>query len=67
MLKSRQRTLRSNVWYSRTAVISFIEVFLNFLKQLRNVLFPRIVISALIGLVLYLCQDFKCLITGSRF
>ena len=39
-------------------LFSLIEVLLNFLKYLRRVLFPRIVVLALIGLVLYLCQDF---------
>ena len=29
--------------------------------------FPKIVISAFIGFVLYLYQDLNCLITGSRF
>ena len=48
-------------------MFSFIEVILNFLKYLRGVLFPRIMISALIGLVLYLCKDFDCRITASRF
>ena len=48
-------------------MISFIVVLLNFRKYLRNVLFPKILVSALVGLVLYLCHDFSCLITGSRF
>ena len=57
----------SDVWYSRVSIFSLIEVLLNFLEYLRCVLFPKMVISALIGLVLYLCQDFSCLMTGSRF
>ena len=64
MLKGRQGTLRSDVWYSKISVFSLIEVLLNFLKYLRRVLFPRMVRSALI---LYLCRDFNCLITGSSF
>ena len=35
----------SGVWYSKIFVFSFINVLLNFLKYLRSVLFPRIVIS----------------------
>ena len=30
-------------------------------------MFPKIVVSAFTGLVLYLCHDFSCLFTGSRF
>ena len=67
ILKGRQGTLRSNFWYSKISVFSFMEVLLNFLKYLTSNLFPRIVMSALIGLVLYLCHDFSCLMTGSRF
>ena len=67
MIKGRQGTLRSDVWYSKISVFSLIEVLLNFLKYLRRVLFPRMVRSALIGLILYLCRDFNCLITGSSF
>ena len=67
ILKSRHGTLRSDVWYSKISVFSLIEVLSNFLKYLRRVLFPRMVISALIGLVLYLCQDFNCLLTKSKF
>ena len=55
------------VWYSKISAISLLEVLLIFLKYLRRFLFPRMVISALIGLVLNLCQIFNCLITGSRF
>ena len=57
----------SGDWYSRLSVFSLIEVSLNFLKYLRRVLFPSMVASAFIGLVLYLCQDFKFLMTRSRF
>ena len=49
------------------SVFSFMVVLLNFLKYLRSVLFPKIVVSALFGLLLYLCHDFSCLMTGSRF
>ena len=42
-------------------------VFLNFLKYRRSVLFPKIVVSAFVGLVLHLCHHFCCLMTGSRF
>ena len=48
-------------------MFSLIEVLLNFLKHLRRVLFPRMVVSALSGFVLYLCQDFNCVMTGSKF
>ena len=48
-------------------MFSLIEVLLNFLKYLRRVLIPRMVVSALIGLVLCLCQNFNCLMTGSKF
>ena len=48
-------------------MFSFIEVSLNFLKSLKRVLFPSMVASAFSGLVLNLCQDFNCLMTGSRF
>ena len=44
-----------------------IEVLLNFLKYLRRVFFPSMLVSALGGLVLNVCQDFICLITGSKF
>ena len=40
---------------------------LNFRKYRRSVLFPKNVVSAFAGFVLYLCHDFSCLITGSRF
>ena len=42
-------------------------MFINYLRYLRRVLFHRMVISALIVVVLCLCQDFKCLMTGSVF
>ena len=66
-LKGRQGTLKSGVLFSKISVFSFIVVILNFLNYRRSVLFPKIVVSALVGLVLYLCQDFSCLMTGSRF
>ena len=55
--QGKQDTLRSVVSNSRIYVSSFIEVLFNFRKCLRSVSFPRIVVSALNGLVLYLCQD----------
>ena len=67
IIKGRQGTWVLDVWYSRITVFSLIEVLLNFLKYLLRVLFHRMVVSALIGLVLYLCQDFNCLMTRSRF
>ena len=67
ILKGRQGSLRSGVWFSKISVFSFMDVFLNFLNNPRIVLFPRIVMSALIGLLLYLCQNFSCLMTGSKF
>ena len=67
ILKGRHGTLKSGVWYSRMSVFSFIVVFLNILKYLRSVLFPKIVVSAFVGFVLYLCHDFSCLMTESRF
>ena len=42
-------------------------VLLNFLKYLRSVLFPKMVVSAFVGFVLNLCHDLGCLMTGSRF
>ena len=48
-------------------MFSLIEVSLNFLKYLRRLIFPSMVVSAFSGLVLYLCQDFNCLMTESRF
>ena len=53
ILRGRQGTLRSDVWYSKISVFSLIEILLNFLKYLRSVLFPRIVVPAFIGNVLY--------------
>ena len=67
ILKGRQGTVDSFSLYSRRSVFSLIVVLLNFRKYRRSFLFPRIVESALIGLVLYLCHDFSCRITGSRF
>ena len=67
ILKGRQGTVDSFNWYSRRSVFSLISVLLNFRKYRRSVLFPKIVVSAFTGLVLYLCHDFSCLITGSRF
>ena len=67
MLKGRQGTWISDVWYSRISRFSLIDVLLNFLNYLRRVLFPKMVVLALIGLVLYLCQYFNCLMAGSRF
>ena len=54
-------------WYSKIFVFLFIDVLLICLKCLGSVLFPRIVISAFMGFVLKECQDFSCLMTGSRF
>ena len=48
-------------------MFSLIVVLLNFLKYLRRVSFPNILVSALSGLVLYLCPDFSCLMTGRFF
>ena len=59
--------MRSIVWYSKISVFSLIEVLLIFLRYLRKVLFLRMVISALIGLVLCLCQDFNCPMSGQDF
>ena len=67
ILRGRQGTVDSFNLYSRRSVFSLIVVLLNFRKYRRSVLFPKIVVSALTGLVLYLCHDFSCLITGSRF
>ena len=47
------------------SVVSIIVVLLNFLKYPRSVLFLKIVVSAFVGLVLHLCHDFCCLMTGS--
>ena len=67
ILKGRQGTLESLIWYSRRSVFSLIVVLLKFLKYRRSVLFPKIVKSVFVGFVLYLCHDLSCLITGSRF
>ena len=67
ILNGRQGTFVSEVSFSERLFISFIVVLFIFMKHIRNVLFPIIVISALIGFVSYLCQDLGCLITGSRF
>ena len=67
ILRGRQGTVDSFNCYSRRSVFSLIVVILNFRNYLRSVLFPKIVVSALTGLVLYLCHDFSCLTTGSRF
>ena len=67
MLKGRHGTLNSSVWYSKVSVFSFVVVLLSFLKNLRSFLFPKIVVSALIGSVLYLFHDLSCLMTRSRF
>ena len=42
-------------------------VLLNFLKYLRSVLFPKMVVSFFVGFVFNLCHDLSCLMTGSRF
>ena len=67
ILKGRQGTVDSFKLYSKRSVFSLIVVLLNLRKYRRSVLFPRMVESALIGLVLYLCHDFSCLMIGSRF
>ena len=67
ILKGRHGTVDSFRLYSKRSVFSLIVVLLNLRKYRRSVLFPRMVESALIGLVLYLCHDFSCRITGSRF
>ena len=67
ILKGRQGTFETFKLYSKRSVFSLIAVLLNFRKYRRSVLFPKIVVSAFTCLVLYLCHDFKCLITGSRF
>ena len=67
ILKGRPSTFKSGVWYSKRSVFSFIVVLLNFLKYRRSVLFPKIVVSAFAGLVLYLCHDLSCRINGSKF
>ena len=67
ILIGRQGTMDSFKLYSKRSVFSLIVVLLNLRKYRRSVLFPRMVESALIGLFLYLCHDFSCRITGSRF
>ena len=67
ILKGRQGFLESSNFCSKRSVISFIVVLLNFRKYRRSVSFPKTVLSAFAGFVLYLCHDFSCLITGSRF
>ena len=53
----RQGTLNSDVWCSKISVFSFMDVLLDFLKYIRSFLFPRAVISAFTGFVLYVRQD----------
>ena len=65
ILEGRQGLLESDVWYSRRPVFSFIVVLLNFLKYRMILLFPKIVVSAFVGVVLYLCHDLNCLVTVS--
>ena len=48
-------------------MISLIVVILYFLKYRRNVLYPKIVVSAFVGFVFYLCHDLSWRITGSNF
>ena len=50
ILRGRQGTLKSGVWYSKRSVFSFIVVLLNFLKYRMSVLFPNIVASNLLAL-----------------
>ena len=52
ILSGKQGTFNSDVWFSKICVFSFMDVLLNFLKYLRSALFPRIVISAFMGIVL---------------
>ena len=51
ILRGRQGIVDSFNWYSRRSVFSLIIVLLNFRKYRRSVLFPKIVVSALTGLV----------------
>ena len=67
ILSGTKGTLNACVCYSKTFVFSFIDVLLDFLKNLRIFLFPLIVISAFIGFDLQLCKDFSCIMTGSSF
>ena len=48
-------------------MFSLIVVLLNFRKYRRSVLFPKILVSAFTGLVLYLCHDLIVILTvGGR-
>ena len=67
ILNVRQGTVNSDVWYSEKSVFSFMDVLLNILMYLRNILFPRIVISAFKGFILYSCRDLSCLMIWSSF
>ena len=67
ILKRRQGTLESDVWYSRRSVFSFIVVVIICLKNRRSILFPKNGASTFVGFVLYLCHDLSCQITGSSF
>ena len=49
------------------SVFSIIVVLLNLKKNRSKVLVPKIVIMASMVFVLYMCQNFNCRITGSRF
>ena len=63
ILNVKQGTLISDDMYSNISVFPLIEV----LRYLRRFLFPSRVVSALMGLVLYLCQYLNCPMIGSRF
>ena len=48
-------------------MIKCINYYHNMQTVYTNVLFPRIVMSAIVGFVLYLCHDLSFLIAGARF
>ena len=57
VLSVKQGTFKSDVRCSKITVFLIMNVLLDFQMYIRSVLFPRIVISAFTGFVLYLCQD----------
>ena len=51
ILKGRHGTLKHGVSYSKISVFPLIVVLLNFRKYLRSVMFPKVVVSALVALI----------------
>ena len=65
-LNGRHGTFVAGVWYSKRSVFLFIVALINFRKYRSKVLFPKIVMSAFTGFVLYFYRKLSCLMTGSK-